>query len=65
MSIFGSKNKRALMASYKGKNCGICGKAPTKKMTIDHIIAKSKGGTNSRKNLQYAHLLCNRLKSDK
>lgn len=65
MGIFSSKNKRALTASYAGKSCGICGKAPTKKMTVDHIMPKSKGGMNSRKNLQPAHLLCNRLKGNK
>lgn len=65
MGIFNSGVKRSINSSFNGKPCGICGKAATKKMTVDHIIAKSKGGSNKSHNLQPAHKLCNRLKGNK
>ena len=34
-------------------------------MTIDHIIPKSKGGTNHKKNLQALCEVCNSLKANK
>lgn len=54
--------------------CGICGKPVDKSIkyphklsaTIDHIIPLSKGGhPTDINNLQLAHFICNRLKSDK
>lgn len=47
-----------------GNNCGICRKLLGAKSTIDHKIAKSKGGSNRRENLQLAHKLCNRKKGN-
>lgn len=32
---------------------------------IDHIVPKSKGGTNKLKNLQATHVVCNRAAADK
>lgn len=55
-------------------HCGICGnpvdfslKYPNKLCaTVDHIIPINKGGHKSDiDNLQLAHFICNRLKSDK
>lgn len=65
MGIFNSSAKRSINALFKGKPCGICGKPATKKMTVDHIIPKSKGGSNKPYNLQPAHKLCNREKGNK
>ena len=55
--------------------CGICGKQVDKSIknpydpmapTVDHIIPIAKGGHPSDiSNLQLAHRICNRLKSDK
>lgn len=54
--------------------CAICGKPVDKKLpyphpmsaTVDHIIPLAKGGHPSDiNNMQLAHLICNRLKSDK
>ena len=47
--------------------CGICGKRiePWKKMHIDHILPRSKGGTDDRKNLQAAHAACNMKKGNR
>lgn len=33
--------------------------------TVDHILPVAKGGRSTMDNLQVAHLICNRMKSDK
>lgn len=47
--------------------CGICGLEIASKddMNIDHIVPRSKGGSDDESNLQLSHALCNRLKGDK
>ena len=54
--------------------CGICGKPVDKSLryphplspTVDHIIPVNRGGhPSSLENLQLAHWMCNRQKSDK
>jgi 5-methylcytosine-specific restriction endonuclease McrA len=64
-----SAAERAIVKKYlskrDGKFCGIC-RRPVMRihdMTIDHIIEKSKGGTNDISNLQIAHAECNFKKS--
>ncbi|HXX63687.1 MAG TPA: HNH endonuclease signature motif containing protein [Bacteroidota bacterium] len=42
--------------------CYFCGEKAT---TIDHLLARSKGGTNGFDNLVSACALCNTMKSDK
>lgn len=45
--------------------CAICGNpVKYKKMTVDHIIPLSKGGTNAMDNLQLACKRCNLMKAD-
>ena len=65
-------NKKRIMQSQNV--CGICGKPVNKRLkypdpmspTVDHIIPVSKGGHPSDiDNLQLAHWICNRQKSDK
>lgn len=63
--MFNYKRTRNIKSGMKGKPCGICGGGITGRFTIDHKAARSKGGSNSRSNLQPAHLLCNRKKGDK
>lgn len=68
MGMFSSKNKRELNKSFAGKPCGICGTGiPSNKgkLTIDHIIPRSKGGSSKLFNLQPAHSTCNRKKGNK
>lgn len=62
--IFSDYEKKTVYARANGK-CEICGKpVKFKKMTVDHKIPLSKGGTNDLSNLQLAHLTCNRAKAD-
>lgn len=61
---FSDIEKKSVYAQYNGK-CAICGKAVKyKRMTIDHIVPLSQGGTNEYKNLQLACHSCNRMKND-
>lgn len=56
--------KQVIYAKCNGK-CSICGKpVKFKKMTIDHIMPLSRGGTNDIKNLQLACKRCNSMKSN-
>jgi hypothetical protein len=55
----------AALIARDGPNCGICNQRidPTT-ATIDHIVPKSKGGTNLLYNLQLAHDRCNQDKGN-
>lgn len=66
------KNKKKILATQE--ICGICGRPVDKTLryphplapSIDHIIPVSRGGHPSDiANLQLAHWICNRQKSDK
>ena len=66
------RNKKRILATQN--ICGICGKPVDKSLkpphpmapTIDHIIPVSKNGHPSDiENLQLAHWICNRQKSDR
>lgn len=61
---FTDYEKKTVYAFNNGK-CAICGK-PVKfnKMTIDHIMPLSQGGTDDFSNLQLACHSCNRLKNN-
>lgn len=61
---FTDYEKKTVYAKNNGK-CAICGKPVMyKKMTIDHIVPLSQGGTNDFGNLQLACHSCNRLKNN-
>lgn len=49
-----------------GGNCYLCHKTfeSKKDITIDHLIAKSKGGTSEPSNLRLAHEKCNGAKKN-
>lgn len=42
-----------------GPLCWLCGAPLNGDATLDHVLPKSKGGSNSRENLRLAHRHCN------
>ena len=61
---FSDYEKKSVSAKCNG-TCAICGNpVKYKKMTIDHIVPLSKGGTNGMDNLQLACKRCNLMKAD-
>lgn len=49
----------------QNEKCAYCGqRKQLKRMTVDHIIPLSKGGTDDIENLQCTCKKCNRLKDD-
>ena len=60
----GTKNKKTYLYEIQKGRCYICGEIIAKsKMTIDHIIPKSKGGTMRVDNIALACSDCNAFKS--
>jgi hypothetical protein len=57
---------RGNLRKKSGAQCALCGKKVVHKNegSIDHIVPRSKGGTNNPQNLQYAHQACNRRKGN-
>lgn len=57
-------HKRALYAAQR-ERCAGCGDwFAAYDLTIDHIEARSRGGTDERSNLQLLCFLCNKAKGD-
>jgi 5-methylcytosine-specific restriction endonuclease McrA len=49
-----------------GYLCWLCGKdVEWADMTVDHVLPRSKGGTDRQSNLRCAHWLCNNKRGDK
>lgn len=49
----------------QNEKCAYCGqRKQLKRMTVDHIIPLSKGGTDELDNLQCTCKMCNQLKND-
>lgn len=47
-------------------DCPLCGRIMTfKTCNVDHIIPRSRGGSNARLNLRLTHVVCNRLRGNK
>lgn len=60
---FSDYEKKTVYAKADGK-CALCGKpVKFKKMTVDHKIPLSQGGTNAMENLQLSCRSCNLMKS--
>ncbi len=55
--------KKEMLILWDGQICGLCGDALGEDKTFDHIIPLGRGGDNTIKNLQLAHLKCNQKKN--
>lgn len=61
-----SKSAREAIYAAHDYRCALCGAKPPKdKLTLDHIVPRSKGGTNDAENLQPACPRCNRRKGNR
>lgn len=52
------------ISKYNRLTCELCGK-PMHRFTVDHIVPKSKGGSNELSNLRLTHERCNRVRGNK
>jgi hypothetical protein len=58
--------RKAILEDYPGKGCAYCGRQSASNLyTLDHIVAKSRGGPNRRWNLARCCTHCNGSKSNR
>lgn len=57
------KLRNEMIAEY-GTICHLCGNDIKDKITVDHVIPRSKGGTDDLGNLRPAHEYCNYSRQD-
>ena len=63
LRLFSSEQRRIIWNSDEKRNCRICGEPLTwNDVSIDHIIAHTKGGKTTLKNAQLSHRACNSRK---
>jgi hypothetical protein len=56
----GNFKHKAALVERDGRDCFFCGlPMPEDDMTIEHLIARNKGGLNAMENMALAHKLCN------
>jgi hypothetical protein len=57
----GERNRKiARILARDGESCCYCGKPLGEDMTLEHRVAKSRGGSDDLANLKLAHARCNR-----
>ncbi len=59
------ENKHVLFGEQEGFCAGCKGDFPFRNFTVDHIVPKSRGGTDHVENLQLLCMACNSLKGDR
>jgi 5-methylcytosine-specific restriction endonuclease McrA len=69
MSAARKRRKRRTLLLRDGASCAYCGRPagtgePFSRLTIDHVIPVSRGGTDALTNLRVACRACNRAKAD-
>ncbi|MBO9624130.1 MAG: HNH endonuclease [Sphingomonas sp.] len=57
--------RRAKLLARDGDECWFCGRAMGDDCTIEHLVARSKGGVNHLDNYALAHRACNNAAADK
>ena len=64
--LFSFYTKKQMYKEKRNKHCYICNKKINhlKDANLDHVIPKSKGGSNKPKNLRLTHIECNYEKAD-
>ncbi len=63
---YNSTENRRWLYGYQEGHCQGCGAHfEARHLEVDHIIAKAKGGTDHRDNLQLLYANCNRIKGDR
>ncbi len=63
----GSYYSKPLVVVHRDFNgiCALCGKyVELEEASRDHIVPRSRGGSNARENIQLTHKSCNNLKGD-
>lgn len=58
----GKGNRRAIVEKLlhrDGPECFFCGKRMKDDISVEHLLSRSKGGSNHLDNLVLAHILCN------
>lgn len=58
-------SKRSRVLSMFGGKCAYCGEIPSDDLGVDHIIPRSKGGSNAEENLLPCCRTCNSIKGTK
>ena len=57
------RRTRLAVIARDGGACRICGQLVTGRGDVDHIVPKSRGGTDELGNLQYTHVECHSRKT--
>ena len=56
---------RARVLAAYGNTCWLCGQPILGRISIDHVVPRSKGGGDDLGNLRPAHLRCNKVRGSK
>ena len=60
-----AEKRRRKLVARDGDECWFCGRTMGDDVTIEHLVAKAKGGSNHIENFALAHKRCNALAADK
>jgi 5-methylcytosine-specific restriction endonuclease McrA len=59
------RETRAIVINTHGRVCHLCrGSILPAELSIDHVVPRSRGGSDAVENLRPAHIRCNRIKDN-